>query len=48
MELTLFQPGGLVALLPQVLMIDVVLAGDNAVVIGMAAARVPARGCARR
>ena len=40
MELTLFQPGGLVALL-QVLMIDVVLAGDNAVVIGMAAARVP-------
>ncbi len=40
MELTLFHPGGLVALL-QVLMIDVVLAGDNAVVIGMAAARVP-------
>ncbi len=39
-ELTLFQPGGLVAL-AQVLMIDVVLAGDNAVVIGLAAARVP-------
>ena len=41
MELTLFQPGGLIAL-AQVLMIDVVLAGDNAVVIGLAAARVPA------
>ena len=40
MELTLFQPGGLVAL-AQVLMIDMVLAGDNAVVIGLAAARVP-------
>jgi YjbE family integral membrane protein len=40
MELTLFQPGGLIALM-QVLMIDVVLAGDNAVVIGLAAARVP-------
>jgi YjbE family integral membrane protein len=40
MELTLFQPGGFLALM-QVLMIDVVLAGDNAVVIGMAAARVP-------
>jgi YjbE family integral membrane protein len=40
MELTLFHPGGFVALL-QVLMIDVVLAGDNAVVIGLAAARVP-------
>ena len=40
MELTLFQPGGLIALV-QVLMIDVVLAGDNAVVIGLAAARVP-------
>ena len=40
MELTLFQPGGLVAL-AQVLMIDIVLAGDNAVVIGLAAARVP-------
>ena len=40
MELTLFQPGGLVAL-GQVLMIDIVLAGDNAVVIGLAAARVP-------
>ena len=40
MELTLLQPGGLVAL-AQVLMIDMVLAGDNAVVIGLAAARVP-------
>jgi YjbE family integral membrane protein len=40
LQLTLFQPGGLVAL-AQVLMIDIVLAGDNAVVIGMAAARVP-------
>ena len=42
MHLTLFQPGGLIALL-QVLMIDIVLAGDNAVVIGLAAARVPAK-----
>jgi YjbE family integral membrane protein len=41
LQLTLFQPGGLVAL-AQVLTIDIVLAGDNAVVIGMAAARVPA------
>jgi len=41
-ELTLLQPGGLVAL-AQVLMIDVVLAGDNAVVIGLAAARVPVK-----
>jgi YjbE family integral membrane protein len=40
LQLTLFQPGGLIAL-GQVLMIDIVLAGDNAVVIGMAAARVP-------
>jgi YjbE family integral membrane protein len=40
LELTLFQPGGLIAL-AQVLMIDIVLAGDNAVVIGLAAARVP-------
>ena len=40
MHLTLLQSGGLIAL-AQVLMIDVVLAGDNAVVIGMAAARVP-------
>ena len=40
LHLTLFQPGGMIALL-QVLMIDVVLAGDNAVVIAMAAARVP-------
>src|SRR4051812_44514817 len=40
MELTLFQPGGLMAL-AQVLMIDIVLAGDNAVVIGLAAAQVP-------
>ena len=39
-HLTLFETGGLVAL-AQVLMIDIVLAGDNAVVIGMAAARVP-------
>jgi YjbE family integral membrane protein len=39
-HLTLFNEGGLAAL-AQVLMIDVVLAGDNAVVIGMAAARVP-------
>jgi len=39
-HLTLFQPGGLIAL-AQVLMIDIVLAGDNAVVIGMAAAKVP-------
>jgi YjbE family integral membrane protein len=38
---TLFTQAGLLALL-QVLMIDIVLAGDNAVVIGMAAARVPA------
>ena len=37
---TLLDPGGLLAL-GQVLMIDVVLAGDNAVVIGLAAARVP-------
>jgi len=42
MHLTLFDPGGLVAL-AQVLMIDVVLAGDNAVVIGLAAARVPVK-----
>ena len=42
MELSLFQPGGLVAL-AQVLMIDLVLAGDNAVVIAMAAAQVPQR-----
>ena len=40
MDLTLFHEGGLWAL-GQVLMIDVVLAGDNAVVIGLAAARVP-------
>jgi YjbE family integral membrane protein len=39
-HLTLLQPGGLIAL-AQVLMIDIVLAGDNAVVIGLAAARVP-------
>src|ERR1700761_2267464 len=39
-HLTLFNEGGLAAL-AQVLMIDIVLAGDNAVVIGMAAARVP-------
>src|ERR1700742_1520488 len=41
MTLTLFQEGGLLAL-AQVLMIDLVLAGDNAVVIGLAAAKVPA------
>jgi YjbE family integral membrane protein len=40
-HLTLFTQGGLTAL-AQVLMIDVMLAGDNAVVIGMAAVRVPA------
>ncbi|HEX4027644.1 MAG TPA: TerC family protein [Rhizomicrobium sp.] len=40
LHLTLFEQGGLIAL-GQVLMIDIVLAGDNAVVIGMAAARVP-------
>ncbi len=40
MHLSLFDPGGLFAL-AQVLMIDLVLAGDNAVVIGLAAARVP-------
>jgi YjbE family integral membrane protein len=40
MHLTLLEPGGFAAL-AQVLMIDVVLAGDNAVVIGLAAARVP-------
>ena len=39
-HLTLLDPGGLIAL-GQVLMIDVVLAGDNAIVIGLAAARVP-------
>jgi YjbE family integral membrane protein len=39
-HLTLFEPSGLFAL-GQVLMIDLVLAGDNAVVIGLAAARVP-------
>jgi YjbE family integral membrane protein len=40
MHLTLFQPGGLIAL-AQVVMIDIMLAGDNAVVIGLAAARLP-------
>jgi YjbE family integral membrane protein len=40
-HLTLFTSGGLIAL-AQVVMIDVMLAGDNAVVIGLAAARVPA------
>ena len=40
MHLTLFETGGLLAL-AQVVMIDIVLAGDNAVVIGLAAARVP-------
>src|ERR1700748_897483 len=36
----LFSHGGFFALL-QVVLIDIVLAGDNALVIGMAAARVP-------
>lgn len=40
MHLTLFDPSWLFAL-GQVLMIDLVLAGDNAVVIGLAAAKVP-------
>jgi YjbE family integral membrane protein len=39
-HLALFDHGSLFAL-AQVLMIDIVLAGDNAVVIGLAAARVP-------
>lgn len=39
-HLTLFTQSGLAALI-QVLIIDLVLAGDNAVVIGLAAARVP-------
>ncbi len=39
-HMTLFETGGLLAL-GQVVMIDIVLAGDNAVVIGLAAARVP-------
>jgi YjbE family integral membrane protein len=37
----LFEHGALFALL-QVILIDIVMAGDNAVVIGMAAARLPA------
>jgi YjbE family integral membrane protein len=41
-HLTLFDQGGLFAL-GQVLMIDIVLAGDNAIVIGLAAARVPTK-----
>jgi YjbE family integral membrane protein len=41
LHLTLLTQDGLAAL-AQVLMIDIVLAGDNAVVIGLAAARVPA------
>jgi len=40
LEDTLFNPSWMIAL-GQVLMIDIVLAGDNAIVIGMAAARVP-------
>jgi YjbE family integral membrane protein len=40
MNLTLMEPASLIAL-GQILMIDIVLAGDNAVVIGLAAARVP-------
>ncbi len=39
-HLTLFTSSGLIAL-GQVLMIDIMLAGDNAVVIGLAAAKVP-------
>jgi YjbE family integral membrane protein len=39
-HLTLFTQGGLIAL-AQVVMIDLVLAGDNAVVIGLAAAQMP-------
>ncbi|HJR56556.1 MAG TPA: YjbE family putative metal transport protein [Rhizomicrobium sp.] len=39
--LSMFPEGWLLAL-GQVLMIDVVLAGDNAIVIGLAAARIPA------
>jgi YjbE family integral membrane protein len=42
LHLTLFQPGGLFAL-AQVVMIDIMLAGDNAVVIGLATAQVPQR-----
>lgn len=42
MDLPFLEPSWLFAL-GQVLMIDLVLAGDNAVVIGMAAARVPAQ-----
>jgi len=38
---TLFEHGAIFALL-QVILIDIVMAGDNAVVIGMAAARLPA------
>ena len=37
----LFEHGAVFALL-QVILIDIVMAGDNAVVIGMAAARLPA------
>jgi len=40
LDLSLFSHGGFFALL-QVVLIDIVLAGDNAIVIGMAAARVP-------
>jgi len=39
-HLTLFEPSGLAAF-AQVVMIDTMLAGDNAVVIGLAAAQVP-------
>jgi YjbE family integral membrane protein len=39
-DLSMFAPGAITALL-QVIMIDLVLAGDNAVVIGLAAAGLP-------
>jgi len=39
--LDLFTPAFIAALF-QVVLIDIVLAGDNAVVIGLAAARLPA------
>ena len=33
--------------LSQIIVIDFVLAGDNAIVVGMAASRVASRDCAR-
>ena len=42
MQLTIFQPDGLFAL-GQVLMIDLVLAGDNAIVVGALASGLSAR-----